>query len=441
MDSRASAEACLRALFAAAVAAAAPDALVAGRLPAPPAGRTVVVGAGKAAAAMARAVEQAWPGPLSGVSGLVVTPYGHGVTCTRVEVVEAAHPVPDEAGRQAAARIVAQVGGLTADDLVLCLVSGGGSSLLALPAAGVGLDDEREVGAALLRSGAPIAEINCVRKHLSAIKGGRLAVAARPAAVVTLIISDVPGDDPSVVASGPTVGDPTTYAQALAVLEKYGIQPPPAALEHLRAGAVGGRDAPPETPKPGDARLSRASTVVLATAHDALAAAAATAESWGLLPIVLGESIEGEASEVGLRHAEHALHLAGWYEDEAAAAVLLSGGETTVTVRGNGRGGRNTEYLLGLALGLAGHPGIYALAADTDGIDGTAGNAGAFVAPDTLGRALAAGFDPAALLADNDAYALFEGLDDLVVTGPTRTNVNDLRAIVVTGREPVVATT
>ncbi len=430
MDSRDAAKACLTALFETAVAAAAPDALVAGGLPAPPLGRTVVVGAGKAAAAMARAVEQAWRGPLS---GLVVTPYGHGVACDRVEVVEAAHPVPDEAGRQAAARIAAQVGGLTADDLVVCLVSGGGSSLLALPAAGVGLRDEREVGAALLRSGAPIAEINCVRKHLSAIKGGRLAVAAWPATVVTLIISDVPGDDPSVVASGPTVGDPTTYAQALAVLEKYGIEPPPAAGKHLRAGAAGGPDGPPETPKPGDPRLSRATTIVLATAHDALAAAAAAAKSWGLLPVILGECIEGEARDVGRRHAGQALELMSWQEADTAAAVLLSGGETTVTVRGKGRGGRNCEYLVGLAIGLDAHPGIYALAADTDGIDGAAGAAGAFVAPDTLGRARAAGLDPVALLSDNDAHALFDGLGDLVVTGPTRTNVNDFRAIIVAG--------
>ena len=418
------------------MAAVAPAALVAGRLPAPPAGRTVVVGAGKAAAAMARAVEQAWREPLS---GLVVTPYGHGVTCARIEVVEAAHPVPDEAGREAAARIVAQVGGLSADDLVVCLISGGGSSLLALPAAGVGLEDEREIGAALLRSGAPISEINCVRKHLSAVKGGRLAVAAWPAAVVTLIISDVPGDDPSVVASGPTVGDPTPYAEALAVLDKYGIEPSPAAAKYLRAGAAGGRAGPQETPKPGDPRLSRATTVVLATAHDALAAAAAAAASWGLQPIILGERIEGEAREVGRRHAEHAVQLAGWQEGAAAAAVLLSGGETTVTVRGNGRGGRNTEYLLGLAIGLDAHPGIYALAADTDGIDGSAGNAGAFVAPDTLARARAGGLDPMGLLADNDAYSLFDDLDDLVVTGPTRTNVNDFRAIIVAGGDQVVA--
>ena len=411
------------------MAAASADTVMAGRLPEPPAGRTVVVGAGKAAAAMARAVEHAWRKPLS---GLVVTPYGHSVACARIEVVEAAHPVPDEAGRAAAARIVAQVGGLSADDLVLCLVSGGGSALLALPAEGIGPDDERRVGAALLRSGAPIAEINCVRKHLSAIKGGRLAVAAWPAPVVTLIISDVPGDDPSVVASGPTVGDPTTYAQALGVLEKYGIEAPLAAARHLRAGAAGGRDAPEETPKPGDPRLARSTTVVLATAHDAVAAATAAAGSWGLRPIVLGEQIEGEAREVGGRHAEHALQLLDWSGGEAVAAVLLSGGETTVTVRGNGRGGRNSEYLLGLALGLDAQPGVYALAADTDGIDGSAANAGAFVAPDTLVRAAAAGLDPRALLADNDAYSLFDSLDDLVITGPTRTNVNDFRAILVT---------
>jgi glycerate 2-kinase len=415
------------------VAAASADTVMAGRLPEPPAGRTVVVGAGKAAAAMARVVEQAWHGPLS---GLVVTPYGHGVGCARVEVVQAAHPVPDEAGRIAAARILTQVGGLTADDLVLCLISGGGSSLLALPAQGVGADDERRVGAALLRSGAPIAEINCVRKHLSAVKGGRLALAAAPAAVVTLIISDVPGDDPSVVASGPTVGDPTTYAQALGVLETYGIEPPPAAARHLRAGAAGGRHAPPETPKPGDPRLARSTTVVLATAHDAVAAAAAAAGSWGLQPIVLGEQIEGEACEVGERHAEHALQFLEWSGDEPVAAVLLSGGETTVTVRGDGRGGRNSEYLLGLALGLGAHPGIYALAADTDGIDGSAANAGAFVAPDTLARAVAAGLDPGASLARNDAYTLFERLNDLVVTGPTLTNVNDFRAILVTRPGP-----
>jgi hydroxypyruvate reductase len=419
-------------LFDAAVAAASAAAVVPSHLPDPPAGRTVVVGAGKAAAAMARAVERAWRGPLSGT---VVTPYGHGVACDRIDVVEAAHPVPDEPGRRAAARILAEVSGLTGDDLALCLISGGGSSLLALPARGVELADERQVGAALLRSGAPIAEINRVRKHLSAITGGRLAVAAWPAPVVTLIISDVPGDDPSVIASGPTVADPTTYQAALDVLETYGIAPPSAVLCHLRAGAAGGPGAPAETPKPGDPRLVLSSTVVLATASDALAAAAVAARSCGLRAIVLGDRIEGEAREVGRRHAEHAVQLVDWGERGQPAAVLLSGGETTVTVRGDGRGGRNTEYLLGLALGLDGRPGIYALAADTDGIDGSEDNAGAFVTPDTLDRAVAAGLDPHEILTRNDAYTLFERLGDLFITGPTLTNVNDLRAILVVPRD------
>jgi glycerate 2-kinase len=411
------------------VAAVAPEIVVPPRLPSPPEGRTVVVGAGKAAAAMARAVEQRWQGPLT---GLVVTPYGHGLPCERVTVVEAAHPVPDEAGRQAALGIVAALSGLTAADLVLCLVSGGGSSLLALPAPDLELDDEREVATALLRSGAPIAAINCVRKHLSAIKGGRLALAAGPAPVVSLIVSDVPGDDPSVIASGPTVADPTTFAEALEVCERYGVALPGRIAAHLRAGAAGGPGAPDETPKPGDPRLARASAVVLASASTALAAAAALARSRGLRAIVLGDSIEGEAREVGLRHAEHAIQLLEWSGPDEPSTVLLSGGETTVTVRGAGRGGRNTEYLLGLALGLGGRPGVYALAADTDGIDGTQDNAGAFVTPSTLERARAAGVDPLAALAASDAYSVFAALGDLLVTGPTRTNVNDLRAILVT---------
>ena len=407
-------------------------AVVPSKLPSPPSGRTVVVGAGKAAAAMARAVELDWRGALS---GLVVTPYGHGVACERVEVLEAAHPLPDEAGRAAASRVLAQVAGLTGDDLVLCLISGGGSSLLALPAPGVELADEREIGAALLRSGAPITALNCVRKHLSAITGGRLAVAAWPAPVFTMVISDVPGDDPSVIASGPTVADPTTYQAALDVLEQYGIAAPPGVARHLRAGAAGGPGAPGETPKPDDPRLARARSVVLANAGDALAAAAARARSGGLRTVVLGDRIEGEAREVGRRHAEHALALVDWSEADRPATLLLSGGETTVTVRGDGRGGRNTEYLLGLALGLDGRPDIYALAADTDGIDGSQDNAGAFVAPDTLARATAAGLDPHAALARNDAYTLFSRLGDLFLTGPTRTNVNDFRAILVGGRD------
>ena len=397
-------------------------------LPSPPAGRTVVVGAGKAAAAMARAVERRWQGPLS---GLVVTPYGHALDCERVTVVEAAHPVPDEAGREAARRIVAAVSGLTDADLVLCLISGGGSSLLALPAPGLELADEREVSAALLRSGAPIAAVNCVRKHLSSIKGGRLALAAWPAPVVALLISDVPGDDPSVIASGPTVADPTTFAQALEICAHHGVALPGRVAAHLRAGAAGGPGAPAETPKPGDPRLARTSAVVLAGASGAVTAAAGAARDHGLRAIVLGDSIEGEAREVGLRHAEHAIHLQEWSGPDEPPAVLLSGGETTVTVLGPGRGGRNTEYLLGLALGLEGRPGIYALAADTDGIDGAGDNAGAFVTPDTLERARAAGLDPVAALAASDAYSVFAGLGNLLVTGPTRTNVNDLRAILV----------
>jgi glycerate 2-kinase len=415
-------------LFDAAVGAAAAEFVVPAKLPAPPSGRTVVVGAGKAAAAMARAVERHWREPLS---GLVVTPYGHGVSCERVTVVEAAHPVPDESGRQAAQRIVAAVSGLTEADLVLCLISGGGSSLLSLPAPGLELSDEREVGAALLRSGAPIAAINCVRKHTSAIKGGRLALAAWPAPVVALIISDVPGDDPSVIASGPTVADPTTFAEALDVLASHGITPPDRVLSHLRAGAMGGPGAPGETPKPGDPRLERASAVVLARASDAVAAAAAAARGGGVRAIVLGDDVQGEARDVGLRHAEHAVQLLDWSAPDEPATVLLSGGETTVTVRGDGRGGRNTEYLLGLALGLEGRPGIYALAADTDGIDGSEDNAGAFVTPDTLARARAAGLDARAALSRNDAYGLFAGLGDLLICGPTLTNVNDLRAILV----------
>ena len=374
---------------------------------------------------MARAAEGHWPASLS---GLVVVPYGHAVPCRHVSVVEAGHPVPDEAARRAAEGVVAAVSGLTDDDLVLCLISGGASSLLSLPAPGIEPADEREIGAALLRSAAPISAVNCVRKHLSAIKGGRLAAAAWPARVVALMVSDVPGDDPSVIGSGPTVGDPTTYTNALEVLDRYEVTAPERVLRHLRAGAHGGPGAPSETPKPGDALLSRASATVLVTATDALAAAAATAASRGVRPVVLGDAIEGEARDVGLRHASHALDLVRWSEP-GTASVLLSGGETTVAVRGAGRGGRNTEYLLGLALGLEGCPDAFALAADTDGRDGSEGNAGAFLTPDTLARARAAGLDPRALLADNDAYALFARLDDLLVTGPTLTNVNDLRAI------------
>jgi len=414
----------LRAMFDAAIASALPARCLPGRLPLPPKGRTVVVGAGKAAATMAAAVEQHWAGELS---GLVVTRYGHAVPCGRIEVVEAAHPVPDAAGRAAAERILRAVQGLTADDLVLCLVSGGGSALLALPAPGLTLEDKQAVNRALLRSGAAIGEMNCVRKHLSAIKGGRLAAAAHPAQVVSLLVSDVPGDDPAVIASGPTVPDPTTFADALAVLEKYAIEPPAAVLRHLRAAAD-------ETPKPGDPRLARAEVTMLATAQDALVAAADVARSAGVTPIVLGDAIEGEAREVATVMAGIARQVVRHGQPAAAPCVLLSGGETTVTVRGRGRGGRNAEFLLALAIALGGHPAVWAIAGDTDGIDGSEDNAGAIVTPDVLRRAAAAGVSAKAALADNDGYGFFAATGDLVVTGPTLTNVNDFRAILVTGR-------
>ncbi|HEV2545849.1 MAG TPA: glycerate kinase [Stellaceae bacterium] len=418
----------LRALFDAALGAADPALTVPPHLPMPPSGRTVVVGAGKAAAAMARAVEDHCPGPLS---GLVITRYGHGVPCRRIEVVEASHPVPDAAGTAAAARILASVRGLAADDLVLFLASGGGSALMALPAPGLTLDDKRQVTRALLKSGATIGEINCVRKHLSAIKGGRLAAAAAPARVVTLAISDVPGDDPGTIASGPTVADTTTFADARAILQKYAIAPSPAVEQHLA-------EAGEESPKPGDPRLARSEFVLIATPQRALEAAASTARRVGVFPVVLGDAIEGEARDVALVHAGIARQAATAklvLGEHAAPSplVLLSGGETTVTVRGNGRGGRNAEFLLALAVALGGEPGVFALACDTDGIDGSEDNAGAVIAPDTIARAGALGIDLKARLADNDAYGAFQALRDLVVTGPTRTNVNDFRAILVLG--------
>jgi hydroxypyruvate reductase len=370
----------LRSLFDAALAAADPARCVAPQLPSPPKGRTVVVGAGKAAAKMARAVEDHWPGALA---GLVVTRYGHGVPCDRIEVVEAAHPVPDAAGQRAAARILEMVQGLSADDLVLCLISGGGSALLALPAPGLSLDDKRAVNRALLKSGANIGEMNCVRKHLSAIKGGRLAAAASPARLVSLLISDVPGDDPAVIASGPTVPDPTTYAEALAVIRKYRIDEPAGIIAYLEA-------AKDETPKPGDPRLARVETTIIARPQDALEAAAAVARQAGITPVILGDSIEGEAREVATVHAGIARQVRRHGQPARAPAVLISGGETTVTVAGKGRGGRDAEFLLALAIALDGAAGIHALAGDTDGIDGSEDNAGAVIAPETLARAKAA---------------------------------------------------
>lgn len=414
----------LRSLFDAAVARALPEVCLPPCLPSLPRGRTVVVGAGKAAAAMASAVEKRWAGPLG---GLVVTRYGHEVSVPRIEVVQAAHPIPDEAGQRAAQRILTMVGaGLTADDLVLCLISGGGSALLTLPAPGLTLGDKQIVNQALLKSGATIAEMNCVRKHLSAIKGGRLAAACGPAPVITLAISDVPGDDPAVIASGPTVADPTTYADALSVLEKYRIDSPLAVTRHLKATAG-------ETPKPGDPRLARATTRVIATAQDSLEAAAAVARQSGVTPLILSDCVEGEAREAARVHAAIARQVLRHQQPVAPPCVLLSGGETSVAVRGPGRGGRNVEFLLALATALAGEERVYALAGDTDGIDGTEDNAGAVITPDTLARAAAGGLHAGAHLASNDAYSFFAGLGDLVVSGPTRTNVNDFRAVFIAG--------
>ena len=405
-------------MFDAAVAAAQPATCLPPHLPPPPAGRAVVVGAGKAAAAMAQAVERHWA---ADVSGLVVTRYGHALPCNTIEVVEAGHPVPDQAGLDATARILETVRGLGPDDVVLCLISGGGSALLTAPAAGIDLADKQALTNELLRCGATIDEMNCVRKHLSAVKGGRLAAAAAPATVITLAISDVPGDDPSVIASGPTVPDPTTLADARAVLARYGVSPPPAIARHLR-----GDD---ETPKPGS--LPHARFALVAAPMASLRAAASLATGHGITPLILGDALEGEAREVGRALAGIATSAAFHGLPVAPPAVILSGGETTVTVTGGGAGGRNSEFALGLAIELAGRGGICALAADTDGIDGAGDNAGVIVTPDSLARARVQGLDPRALLADNDVLRFFTALDDLVVTGPTHTNVNDFRAILI----------
>ncbi|RDD61728.1 glycerate kinase type-2 family protein [Ferruginivarius sediminum] len=418
----------LRALVDAGLAAADPARAVPPHLPTPPRdGRTLVVGAGKAAAAMARAVEDAWPPDAPPPEGLVVTRYEHGVPLRHIECVEASHPVPDAAGREAAQRMLDMARGLGEGDLLICLISGGGSALLALPAEGLSLEDKQAVSKALLRSGADIAEMNCVRKHLSAVKGGRLAAAAHPARVAALLISDVPGDEPSTIASGPTVADPTTFADARAILDKYGIEPPEAVRRHLEAAAD-------ETPKPGDPRLAKVGNVVVARPQDSLEAMAAKAREVGVTPLILGDSIEGEAREVARVMSGIARQARIHGQPATPPCVLLSGGETTVTVRGQGRGGRNAEFLLALTVALDGAPATYAVACDSDGIDGSEDNAGAIAAPDSLERARAAGLDPKATLADNDGYGFFAKLDDLIVTGPTRTNVNDLRAIYVAER-------
>ena len=436
-DSVGDPRALLLGLYRHAVERALPAHGLAAHLPLPPdpaRGRTVVVGAGKAGGAMAAALDAAWPAAAP-LSGLVVTRYGH-VPPTwrerpgRIEVVEASHPVPDEAGRRAAARITEVVQGLGPEDLVIALVSGGASALLSLPAPGLSLQDKQAVNQALLASGAAIDEMNCLRKHLSAIKGGRLAQRAAPARMLTLLISDVPGDDPSVIGSGPTVPDGSTCADALAICRRYGIDLPPAARAGLESGAF-------ETPKPGDACFRGHEWRLIATPQASLHAAAEAARDLGLQAHVLSDEMEGESREVGKVHAALARAVARHGQPFARPCVILSGGETTVTVRprapgaARGRGGRATEFLLGCAIALQGQPGVHVLAADTDGIDGIEDNAGAIVTPDTLARAAAAGLNPAERLDANDAYGFFSALGDLVQTGPTFTNVNDFRALLV----------
>jgi hydroxypyruvate reductase len=412
--------------FHAALAAADPLRIVPGNLPSPPRGRTVVVGAGKAAASMARAVESHWPAdqPLEGV---VITRYGHGLALERIRVVEAGHPVPDAQGEAAAREILALAQGLGDDDLLLVLVSGGGSSLLSLPVAAVPMEDLKSVTRSLLASGAPIQDMNTVRKHLSMIQGGRLAAATR-ARVLALIISDVTGDDPTHIASGPCVPDPTTYMDAVEILERFGVNPPAAIAAHLGKG-VQGREA--ETPKPGDAAFARVDNRVIATAQASLMMAAAFVEQRGVTPIVLGDSVTGEAAEVAKVYAALARQVRQHAHPAKPPVALISGGETTVTMRGHGRGGRCSEFLLSLAISLEGLDETWALACDTDGIDGSEDNAGAIATPDALERARAKGLEPKKMLANNDGYGFFAALDDLVVTGPTRTNVNDYRIILV----------
>jgi glycerate-2-kinase len=416
------ARAALRSLFDAAVAAADPRKVLAAHLPPRPTGRVVVVGGGKSAAVMAAALEDAWPDVT--LEGTVVTRYGHAVPTKRIEVIEASHPVPDANSERGALRLLERVRGLGPDDLVVALMSGGASALLAAPAPGLTLADKQAVNRALLACGANIAEMNCVRKHLSAIKGGRLAAAAAPARVMTLAISDVPGDDPAVIGSGPTVPDRTTFAEARALLARYGIEPSPAVAARLEQEAD-------ETPKPGS--LPHADFRLIATPLMALRQAAETARSLGLTPVILGDALEGEAREMGTVMAGIARSVQAHGEPLPAPAVLLSGGETTVTMGHGpaGHGGRNTEFLLGLAVALDGAPGIWGAAGDTDGVDGMDEVAGALLSPDTLARVRAKGLDPRRMLAGHDSHSLFEAAGDLIVTGPTLTNVNDFRAILI----------
>ncbi|MBK1685349.1 glycerate kinase type-2 family protein [Rhodoferax fermentans] len=411
----------LRQMFDAAVAAAQPALCLPPHLPPPPKGRTIVIGAGKASAAMARALEDHWPGPLE---GLVITRYGYEVPCQRIEIVQAAHPVPDAAGLQATQRLRDLVTGLTADDLVIALISGGGSSLLVAPGEGLTLQDKQAVNAALLASGASISEMNCVRRHLSDIKGGRLGATCHPAKVLTLLISDVPGDNPMDIASGPTVGDSSTCADALAIVQRYQIKLPSAARALLDSGAG-------ETIKPGDPRLAHSVVKLVTTPQIALQSAAQVAQAAGFTPHILSDSLEGESRDVAKVLAGLTHQVVRQGQPFPAPCVLLSGGETTVTLRGTGRGGRNVEFLLALGIALAGTPGVYALAADTDGVDGAEEIAGALLTPDTLARAWALGMNPRSYLDNNDAHSFFQTLGDSVVCGPTLTNVNDFRAILI----------
>lgn len=413
----------LRQMFTAAIASAQPalriPAVLADCLSVPPKGRLIVIGAGKASAAMAQAVEANWHGPLQGV---VVTRYGYGAACRHIQILEAAHPVPDIASVSAAKAILQTVSGLTADDVVLCLISGGGSSLLCLPGFGLSLEDKQQINRQLLISGATIHEMNCVRRHLSAIKGGRLAAACYPARVINLLISDVPGDDPIQIASGPTVADLTTCADALQILQRYQIDVPETVIAQLQQGTV-------ESIKPIDPRMKNVTTQMIATPQMALEAAANVAREQGIAVHILGDAIEGEARDVGKVMAGIAMQVKQHVQPFKAPCILLSGGETTVTVKGHGRGGRNVEWLLSLTLALQGSAGFYALAGDTDGVDGQEEIAGAVMTPTTIERALQKGMQARHYLDDNDAHSFFEALDDQIVTGPTQTNVNDFRAI------------
>jgi len=413
----------LRQAFASAIEAAQPGRCVPPALPERPAGRTVVIGAGKAAAAMARAVESHWDGELTGT---VVTAPDHAVPCERIEVLESSHPIPAEAGLRASLRLFERLRGLGPDDLVLCLLSGGGSALLPLPADRITLADKRALTGALLRSGATIGEINTVRRHLSRIKGGRLGVASHPARLVTLAISDVPGDDPVDIASGPTVADPTTCADALAVLIRYGVAMPATVRDALERGAW-------ESVKPGDPRLARTEYSIVARPRVSLEAAARVAAEQGVRSVILSDRLEGEARTVGGEMAASTRRILGGEGPCRPPCLLLSGGETTVTVRGNGRGGRNVEFLLAFGLALGDCDRVHALAGDTDGVDGLESVAGALWRPDTLARAARLGLNPQQFLDDNDAHSFFAALGDQVVTGPTRTNVNDFRAVLIQG--------